>query len=122
MPKTIKQKSNHEQQASQMPAQPTQPQPQTQPNFVQAPDFKSIYTNFVNAAFSPLDIFLILGEAMGVGPDGKPTVLQRAKVIMSPVEAKIVAAIFAQTVANFEKQYGKIEVAKEFMPQPLEGV
>jgi len=85
-------------------------------NAVFAPDFKTIYTNFVQGAFSPLDIFLVVGEGMGPGIDGKPFVVQRAKIIMAPVEAKIVAAILNQAIAQYEKQFGRIVVAKGLMP------
>jgi hypothetical protein len=85
------------------------------PVAVAAPDFKTIYTNFVNAAFSPLDIFFTLGEAIGPGPDGRPVILQRAKIIMSPKEAKIVAAILMKAVADYEKKFGKIVVERELL-------
>ena len=92
------------------------------PVFIQAPDFKTIYTNFVNAGLSPLDIILMVGEAIGPGPDGKPAILQRAKIIMTPVEAKIVCAILEDAVARYEKQFGKIVVRKDLMPVLMEGV
>ena len=106
-----KSKSIQEQTATAAPAQP-----QVQPVSLQAPDFKSIYTNFVQAAFSPLDVFLMLGEAMGPAPDGKPVILQHAKVIMTPVEAKIVIQILQTTMAQYEKQFGKVPVAKSLLP------
>jgi Protein of unknown function (DUF3467) len=118
MPKTRKNKSNPEPLAQ---AAPATPPVQVQPNFIMAPDFKTIYTNFVNAAFSPLDIFFVVGEAVGTDPEGKPIVVQRGKVIMSPMEAKIVAAIMVHTVAQYEKQFGKIAVPKEMMPPNVEG-
>lgn len=92
------------------------------PILMQDKDFKTIYTNFVNANYSPFDIVLMLGELMGPAPDGKQVVLQRAKVVMSPVEAKIVAAILNGAVSKFEKRFGRLVISRELMPREVEGV
>lgn len=86
-----------------------------------APDFRTVYTNFVNAGFSPFDVTLMLGEVMGPGADGKQIVLQRIKVLMAAPEAKVVSMILADAVARYEKQFGIIVIAKEQEPRLLEG-
>jgi hypothetical protein len=81
-----------------------------------APDFKLIYTNYVQAGFTPLDVALMVGETTGLN-EGKVVVQHKARITMSPTEAKIVARILANTVKLFEKQFGEIFVPEGMMPQ-----
>jgi len=117
MPKKSFSKSNPQQEDSRAPRSTTN----AEPILAQAPDFKTIYTNFVNAAYSPLDVMLNIGETAGQTPEGRPLIIHRAKIIMTPAEAKIIAAIMNDLVARFEKQFGKIFVTKDMMPIPMEG-
>jgi len=52
-----------------------------------AADFKLIYANFIQSAFSPLDVAFVFGEVMGV-EDDKQVVLTKARVTMTPAEAE----------------------------------
>jgi hypothetical protein len=81
-----------------------------------APDFKLIYTNYVQAGYTPLDVMLMVGETTGLN-EGKVVVQHKARITMSPTEAKIVARILANTVKLFEKQFGEIVVPEGMMPQ-----
>jgi hypothetical protein len=80
-----------------------------------APDFKLIYTNYVQASFTPLDVALLVGETVGAKL-GKFMVQNKARITMSPTEAKIVARILANTVKLFEQQFGEIIVPDGMMP------
>ena len=77
-------------------------------NFTQAVDFKSFYTNFVQTQYTPFDISFMICEALGVGPDGKQVVQQKARVTMTMSEAKIVSQILTETLKKWEEQFGKI--------------
>jgi len=74
-----------------------------------AQDFATYYAN--NAAFgiSAFDFSVIFGEITGV-QDDKTLVLQRAKVIMSPLHAKLFSRIMAANVKKFEETFGEIKV------------
>ena len=49
-------------------------------------------------------------------------VSQKVKVIMSPIEAKIVAATLVALIKGYEAKFGKIEVPQEVMQPKMEGV
>jgi hypothetical protein len=87
------------------------------PNFVEDPEFVTIYTNWVQSVYSPFDVALFLGEATGPTEGGRATIKRKAKIIMAVAEAKIVATILAGTVAKYEAQYGKIVLAPELFPK-----
>jgi Protein of unknown function (DUF3467) len=117
MPTKRKKTSSETQSTSIIPTQAAAPNPAStvEPVAVLAPDFKLIYTNFVQASFTPLDCSLILGEALGV-ENGRFTVQNKARVTMSPTEAKIVARLLLNTVRSYEKQFGEITVPDSMMP------
>jgi len=99
---------------------PTADAPQKM-EFVQipAPDFKLIYTNHIQAFYSALDVAFTLGEVMG--PDqgeGKFVVQTKARVTMSPIEAKIFQRIVTNLVKQYEVQFGEISVPPD-MQLPL---
>ena len=72
-----------------------------------APDFRTIYTNFVEAGFGPYDISLTLVESSI--DDESTVVLKRlAKVIMSPAEAQTVVTIMQDAIRSYESTWGKI--------------
>jgi len=77
-------------------------------NFVHSPDFKLIYANHVNAHFTPMDISFTLAEALGVEKDGKFLVHVKARLTMSPIEAKIFSKIAQDVVSAYENQCGPI--------------
>jgi len=87
--------------------------------FQQASDFKLIYANFIQSAFSPLDVALTLGEVMG-NEQEKLFVLTKARVTMTPAEAKILQTILSNTIRNYESRFGEIVVPPEVLP-PHEG-
>ena len=92
------------------------------PVITNAPDFKSLYTNFAQSGFTGFDIYVIFGEAAGPNPDGTMPVEMKAKVTMTPVEAKLVALIIAASVQKYEAQFGKITVPKGLGVEGVPGV
>jgi hypothetical protein len=85
------------------------------PTFVRSPDFRSIYTNFVQSAYTPYDISLMLGETAGL-EDGRWLVENKARLIMSPPEAKVVLIVLQGAIENYERVYGEIKP-----PQVIKG-
>ena len=80
-----------------------------QDDIKRASDFRSIYSN--NTAFntSAFDFAMTFGEILDAG-GGHLYVEQRVRVVMSPLHAKIFAAIFMNNVHNYEAQFGEIKV------------
>jgi hypothetical protein len=72
-------------------------------------DFRSIYSNWAQCAFSPFDITLIVGEAIPV-PAGNFEVEQKARVIFHPAEAKVIAWMLLDTVKKYEDNFGKVAI------------
>ena len=75
------------------------------------PNFQSYYTNFVQAGFTPFDISLLIGEAAGIDPATNKFMAElKAKITMSPTEAKVVLKIMLDTINAYEAQFGKIVI------------
>jgi uncharacterized protein DUF3467 len=92
-----------------------------EPTFVMDPEFKNIYANFVVAQFTPFDISLSLGEAIGIDSQGKQLVNQKGRLTMAAQEAKIVMLILANTVRLYEQQFGELKIPTNLMPGFREG-
>jgi len=76
-----------------------------------APDFKSIYVNWAQGTASPYDVLLNLGESAPDGSGGIEVEL-KARVVFSPLEAKMVALILAKTLREHESQFGTIVIPR----------
>lgn len=79
-----------------------------------APDYKTIYTNFVEGVYGPFDISLLLGESTA-GREGL-VLTQMAKIVMAPAEAVIVVEVLQNVINSYEETWGKIAKPK-FTPQ-----
>lgn len=78
---------------------------------IQASDYRTIYTNHIQAGFSPLDVTLILSQVIAI--QDRYGVENKARVIVTPVEAKILLNILKNTIKNYESKYGEINVPIE---------
>lgn len=88
-----------------------EPQVQITPRVGRSADYKTIYVNFVQSGMTPYDISLVVGENTGVFGNAMEIEL-KAKITMSPLEAKVVTEILLDTVQRYEKQFGEIKVAE----------
>ena len=80
-----------------------------QPQIHNAPDFKSIYVNFVQTAASATDISIGVGETSPT-QTGATDLEMKARIVVAPLQAKIMAAMLFQAIQQFEKQYGEIVI------------
>jgi hypothetical protein len=78
-------------------------------NVKRAPDFRSIYANNTSFNTSAFDFIMTFGE-ISESEEGKLSVEQKVRVIMSPLHAKIFAAIVTNNVRNFEARFGEIKI------------
>jgi hypothetical protein len=81
---------------------------------VEAPDFKTIYTNFVESGYGPFDISIVLSQSV-INSEGNMVLTHLARVMMSPAEAQILIGVLQQTVETYEQTWGKI-VPPVFQP------
>lgn len=86
------------------------------PMIRQSHDFKSIYANYVQSVFSPLDIVLLFGEVLSVQTDGGFQVETKARVTVTPAEAKILYSVLGNTIANYESRFGEIKIPEGMLP------
>jgi hypothetical protein len=77
-------------------------------------DFKTFYVNWVQASFSPFDISLVIGEGFASDSPGTFEVEQRARVVLHPSEAMVIAEMLVQAVQNNEKQFGHVSGPRNF--------
>jgi hypothetical protein len=85
---------------------------------VRASTFAHFYTNNIQLGFSNWDMWVTFGELTGQ-EDNKPTIEERAKVVMSLHHAKAFVQILVRSIQEFEKQFGEIKLVSP--PQPAEG-
>jgi hypothetical protein len=83
--------------------------PKIKQEFSRAPDFRSIYANWVQATFSPHDISMMVGESFQTGPQ-IVGVEHKARIIFSPLEGKLLSVILRKIVETYETQFGEIVV------------
>ena len=83
-----------------------------QPAMALSPQFRTIYTNFVRAGYTPFDVSLLIGENVGPNNEGKLVVQYQARVTMAPTEAKVVHKILGDLIQAFENQFGPIALPK----------
>lgn len=96
--------------------QPSKTESQTKILVRKSADFKSIYANWVQGSMTPYDISLVVGEGF-LSEDGTFNVDQKARVIFSPLEAKMLLPVLLNTLKNFEANFGAIAVPEGLLEQ-----
>jgi hypothetical protein len=69
-------------------------------------DLKALYSNLVRITHSPADLVFDFAEILP--GSGAPTIL--ARVIMSPVGAKLLARALAENLSRYETTFGEIRL------------
>lgn len=77
--------------------------------FTQSPDFESIYANWMQATFSPHEFSLVVGQSFQTAP-GVVGIEQKARIMFSPLEGKMLSVILRKILESYETQFGKIIV------------
>lgn len=87
-------------------------------------DLKPVYANVAFINYTPAEIVLDFAQVLPRTPRGS----LMARVIMSPIHAKLLHAALSQNLANFEHQFGEIQlphprpnIADNFFRFPGEG-
>jgi hypothetical protein len=85
--------------------------PKIEQNYIypEAKDFRTFYTNFIQASNSPFDISLMLMDNTGFADEsGKYVVERQARVVMTPAEAQNLIKIVSSIIESYEKTWGPI--------------
>lgn len=84
---------------------PEQPKP-TRITIDLPKDLKPVYANIVFVNYTPAEMVLDFAQVLPRTPRGALT----ARIIMSPIHAKLLHAALGQNLANYELQFGEIRV------------
>lgn len=103
-------------------SQPQQPKPESQQRIsVDLPkDLTAVYANMAFISHTPAELVLDFAQVLPRSPRGRVM----ARVIMSPIHAKMLHSALTQNLANYEKKYGEIKLpqgpnlAKDFFRFP----
>src|SRR6266566_4307571 len=79
--------------------------------------FVSVYSNNANVSAGFYDLSIVFSE-IGLGPDQKPSVEERCRVVMNPAHAKALAFALAVNLKRWESQFGAIS----FPPGMIKGL
>jgi hypothetical protein len=74
-----------------------------------SPDYRSIYVNNVKFGITAFEFSIIFAE-IAETPEAQLYIDQKAKIIMSPVHAKLFADVLLANIKNFEAQFGEIKL------------
>ncbi len=92
------------------PEEPKQPSPKVQPGkkiAIDIPkDVKAVYANLAFISHTPAEMVLDFAQILPRMPRG--SILSR--VVMSPMHAKLLHNALGQNIANYERQFGKINM------------
>ena len=93
-----------------------QPQPQPQPpqpgkriNIDIPKDLQAVYANVACISHTPAEVVVDFAQVLPRMPRGSV----QARVIMSPMHAKMLQQALAQNIANYERQFGEIRLPQQ---------
>ncbi len=84
----------------------TPPAPHASPTLEAASDLKSTYTNLARIAHSPADIIIDFAHLL----PGETRAQIGARVLMSPISAKLLLRALTENIARYEAAYGPINI------------
>jgi len=80
-------------------------------------DYRDSYSNSVQVRVNVWDFFLVFGTLVPV--EDRVEVRNFQGVYLSPQQAKALATILAQNVANYEQTFGEIKLDPKLAPGPI---
>ena len=72
-------------------------------------DLEAVYANIAFISHTPAEIILDFAQFLPRTPKGSV----KARVIMSPMHAKMLQNALAQNIANYERQFGEIKIPQQ---------
>lgn len=90
---------------------------QTEIKVSQAADYRDSYSNSVQVRVNVWDFYLVFGTLVPL--EDRVEVRNFQGVYLSPQQAKALATILAQNVANYEQTFGEIKLDPKLAPGPI---
>ncbi|MFH2040015.1 MAG: DUF3467 domain-containing protein [Chloroflexota bacterium] len=84
----------------------TPPREHTSPRLEVTPDLKSTYANLARIAHSPADIVIDFAHLL----PGETRAQIDARILMSPISAKLLLRALTENIARYEAAYGPINI------------
>ena len=78
----------------------------TSPHLEAAPDLEAVYANLARISHSPADIVLDFAHLL----PGETRAIIKARVLMTPLSAKLLLRALTENLARFESSFGEIVV------------
>lgn len=72
-------------------------------------ELEAVYANIAFISHTPAEIVLDFAQFLPRTPKGSV----KARVIMSPMHAKMLYSALAQNIANYERQFGEIKIPQQ---------
>lgn len=72
-------------------------------------ELEAVYANIAFISHTPAEIILDFAQFLPRTPKGSV----KARVIMSPMHAKMLQNALAQNIANYERQFGEIKIPQQ---------
>jgi hypothetical protein len=94
-----------------MSAPQQQPQP-VQLNIEVPADLEAVYSNFAMITHTPSEVFIDFARLMPNVPKARVY----ARVIMTPMSAKLLLRALGENISNYEKQFGEIKTPDQGFP------
>lgn len=87
--------------------------------FKQSPLFRTIYANTTKLAYTPWDVRISFSQLIDVSQGGS-IIEEEVCVVMSPQHAKVLVAMWQDTIRQYESKFGEVpdlrEASKFFVP------
>ena len=96
--------------------QPTSKQP-ARINLELPADLEEIYSNFTVISHSASEIIMDFARIM----PNKPRARIHSRVVMTPINAKLLLRALAENIQKFEAKYGEINIPENIMLDPDRG-
>ncbi len=80
-------------------------------------DYRDSYSNSVQVRVNVWDFYLVFGTLIPV--EDRVEVRNFQGIYLSPQQAKALATILAQNVANYEQTFGEIKLDPKLAPGPV---
>jgi len=77
-------------------------------------ELEAIYSNFVMLTHSPSEMVLDFARLLPRTPKAKV----RARIIMTPMSAKLLHRALEENLAKFEERFGEIKLAEQAFEEP----
>ena len=93
---------------------PSDPREPRQVNVEIPADLEAVYSNFVMLTHSPSEVVLDFARLLPRTPKAKV----HARIIMTPMNAKLLHKALEENLAKYEERFGKIKLADQTFEEP----